>query len=96
NAHVGYGFTFASDRPMRLATLMVGYADGWSRHFSSKGRVWCDDVALPIVGRVSMDSCSIDISALPEGRLKPGDFVELLGPHQSADAAAARIGTIGY
>ncbi len=96
NAHVGYGFTFASDRPMRLATLMVGYADGWSRHFSAKGRVWCDDVALPIVGRVSMDSCSIDISALPEGKLKPGDFVELLGPHQSADAAAGRIGTIGY
>jgi alanine racemase len=95
-AHVGYGYSFAAERPMRLATLMVGYADGWSRQFSGKGQAWCDDVALPIVGRVSMDSCSIDISALPEGRLKPGDFVELLGAHQTADAAASSIGTIGY
>lgn len=94
--YVGYGYAFRADRPMRLATLMVGYADGWSRHFSNKGVVYCDDIALPIIGRVSMDSCTIDLSALPEGRLKAGDLVELLGPHQSADAAATRIGTIGY
>jgi alanine racemase len=95
-SHVGYGYSFKADRPMRLATIAAGYADGWSRSLSNRGAAWCDDVRLPIVGRVSMDSFTCDISALPDGRLMAGDFVDLLGPHQSADDAGMDAGTIGY
>lgn len=95
-AHVGYGYTFRADRPMRLATISVGYADGWFRALSGVGAAWFEGHRLPIAGRVSMDSFSVDISALPEGRLCEGDLVELIGPHQSADDIADAAGTIGY
>lgn len=93
---VGYGYTFTADRPMRLATIAIGYADGWPRSLSSVGAAWFGDTRLPLVGRVSMDSCTVDVSALPEGALALGDSVELIGPHQSADDVAATAGTIGY
>ena len=53
-------------------------------------------IRLPIVGRVSMDSITIDISALPEARLKLGSFVEVLGPHQTLEDLARDAGTIPY
>lgn len=93
---VGYGYTFTADRPMRLATIAIGYADGWPRSLSSVGAAWFGDHRLPVVGRVSMDSCTIDIGALPDGALAIGDSVELIGPHQSADDVAGTVGTIGY
>jgi alanine racemase len=58
--------------------------------------VYCDGVRLPIVGRVSMDSITIDISALPEGRLTLGSRVEVLGPHQTLEDVARDAGTISY
>jgi alanine racemase len=51
---------------------------------------------LPIVGRVSMDSTILNVSALREGQLRPGDFVELIGPHQTADEVGRDAGTMGY
>jgi alanine racemase len=95
-SYVGYGYTFQADRPMRLATIAAGYADGWIRSLGNRGAAWVDDVRLPIVGRVSMDSFTCDISALPEGRLAAGDLVDLLGAHQSADDAGLDAGTMGY
>lgn len=93
---IGYGGTVVTDAPKRLATLSAGYADGLPRRLGDQGAVYFKGVRLPFIGRVSMDSIIIDIDALPEGALKAGDFVELIGPHQSLDDVAAAAGTIAY
>lgn len=96
DAHVGYGYSHRVTTPSRIATIAVGYADGWPRSLGNKGAAYHAGIRLPIVGRVSMDSITIDISALPEWALAPGDWVELLGPSQSIDQVAADAGTISY
>ena len=93
---IGYGGTYTAPRDMRLATLGAGYADGLPRSLSPRGAAWHGDIRLPIVGRISMDSLMVDITDLPEGTLAEGDFVELIGPHQSIDTIAADAGTISY
>jgi alanine racemase len=93
---VGYGLTHRCDRPARIATIPVGYADGWPRHLSNKGSAFIGGIRVPIVGRVSMDSITLDVTAVPDGLLYPGAPVELLGPHQSIDDVAADAGTISY
>lgn len=95
-AHVGYGWDFCAERPRRLATLSIGYADGLHRVLGKKGVVYFDGQALPIVGRVSMDSITVDISEVPPGRIGAGSEVEVIGDHQSVDDLAEAIGTIGY
>jgi len=94
---VGYGLHFRADGPRRIATLAVGYADGFPRSLGHRGAAaYLGDVALPVVGAVSMDSITLDASALPEGALRPGTLVDLIGPHRSVDGLAAEAGTIGY
>lgn len=93
---VGYGATFVAKREMRLATIAAGYADGLPRSLSDRGAVYFGDIRLPIVGRVSMDSMTVDISALPEGALTLGSLVEMIGPHQTLDDLAQAAGTISY
>lgn len=93
---VGYGLTYAPDQPARIATIGVGYADGWLRALSNRGAAYLGGVRLPIAGRVSMDSICLDITALPEGALKAGDVVELIGPNQPLEAVAEDAGTIPY
>ncbi|MCW6510438.1 alanine racemase [Lichenifustis flavocetrariae] len=93
---VGYGATFHAPYPMRVATIAVGYADGWPRHLSNRGAAFFDGTRLPIVGRVSMDSITLDVTPLPEGTLQLGSLVELIGPHQTLDDVAAQCGTIPY
>lgn len=96
-ASVGYGYTFRASRTTRLATLATGYADGWWRRFSNgTGAAYFGDTRLPSVGRVSMDSFSVDVSGLPKDALAEGDLLELIGPHQSVDDVARAAGTIGY
>lgn len=95
-ALIGYGGTAVAERDMRLATLCAGYADGLLRSLSNHGSAFFGDTRLPITGRVSMDSLIVDVSALPEDTLKIGDFVELIGPHQSLDELADDAGTISY
>ncbi|WP_416358386.1 alanine racemase [Aureimonas phyllosphaerae] len=92
-AGIGYGFTAVAERPMRLATLSVGYADGWLRSASNRGAVFHAGRRLPIVGRVSMDSIIVEAGDAP---LRAGDPVELIGPDIPLDAAAAAAGTISY
>ncbi|MFC0219256.1 alanine racemase [Pseudochelatococcus lubricantis] len=94
--HVGYGYTFEAPAPVRVATLSVGYADGWLRSLGGRGTVYLDGHRLPILGRVSMDSISVDISSLPEGAVGTDARVELIGGHQSVDQVADAAGTIGY
>lgn len=95
-ASIGYGYTFTATLEMRLATLSVGYADGWPRALGNVGAAFIDGVSLPFTGRVSMDSATIDISALPKGRLAPGSLVDLIAAEQSADDVGRLTGTIGY
>ncbi|RUM98376.1 alanine racemase [Pseudaminobacter arsenicus] len=91
---VGYGHSFRTQKPMRAATISLGYADGWHRRAAAGA--YFAEVRLPFIGRVSMDSIIIDISALPEGALAAGDLVEIIGPHQPVDVVAGHAGTIGY
>jgi len=91
---VGYGTTFTADRPMKYATLPVGYADGLTRALSGgKGAVYIAGHRCTILGRVCMDMCMVDITGL---EVNPGDEVEILGPHQSASDLANAAGTISY
>ncbi len=96
---VGYGASHTQNTPGRLATIGIGYADGFLRALGNgKGRVFWHGQACPVVGRVSMDLTAIDLSGLPDDvpLPVPGDRVEILGSHQSADALGACAGTIGY
>ncbi|WP_280994267.1 alanine racemase [Ochrobactrum sp. 19YEA23] len=95
-AAIGYGGTYIAEGPMRIATIAVGYADGWFRALSNKGSAFYGETRLPIVGRVSMDSITLDVSALPEGTLKLGSLVELIGPHQRLEDVASQCDTIPY
>ena len=81
---------------MRLATIGVGYADGWLRSLSGVGAAWLGGQRLPITGRVSMDSFIVDVSAVDPSAIKVADRVELIGAHQSVDDVARAAGTIGY
>jgi alanine racemase len=95
---VGYGTTFHTARESRIATLPVGYADGYSRLLSNKGEVLVRGKRAPVVGRVSMDLVTIDVTDVPAVAL--GDEVVLLGKQGDdeipAEEHAARTGTIAY
>lgn len=91
---IGYGPTYTFDKDTRTATVALGYADGFLRSNSNKAKLYYNGIACQVLGRVSMDLTSIDISPLPE--LKQGDWIEVLGDHQSVDDLAATAGTIGY
>jgi alanine racemase len=94
--YVGYGATYRAGGRRRLATVSVGYADGWLRSFSNRGCALFDGMRLPIVGIVSMDTCTLDISEVEAGRIAAGSRVDLISAEQPVDAVAALAGTIGY
>ncbi len=93
---VGYGADFLVTRPSRIATLSIGYADGLPRRLGNRGHVFAAGTMLPIVGRVSMDTMTVDATELPGGMLAAGAFVEVIGPHVAVDRIAADADTIGY
>jgi alanine racemase len=93
---VGYGATRRFDGPARLATVAIGYGDGYMRALSNRGVAHIGDAAVPVVGRVSMDLTVLDVSALPEVAAQVGTTVDLIGPQQTPDEVGARAGTIGY
>jgi alanine racemase len=93
---VGYGARYVADGPRRIATIAIGYADGWLRSLSGRGHAFIDGVAVPVAGTVSMDSITLDVSGIPEARVQPGCEVELLGENQTVDDVAREAGTIGY
>jgi alanine racemase len=66
------------------------------RALSNRGSICLDGRRVPIVGRVSMDLTTFDISEFPEGSVRPGMLVDVVGPHNPPDALAAEAGTIGY
>lgn len=93
---VGYGAGQTLRRKSRLATIAVGYADGYMRALSQRGQVYAGDFALPVVGRVSMDLITVDATDAPENLLHSGSLVEIIGPHSGVDDMAHEAGTIGY
>jgi alanine racemase len=93
---VGYGYDFRCDVESRIATIGVGYADGLPRTLGNRGAAWVGGKRMPIVGRVSMDSITIDVTTLPPDDARPGDWVELIGPNQPVDALAQDARTISY
>ncbi|MEO5372868.1 MAG: alanine racemase [Alphaproteobacteria bacterium] len=97
---VGYGATYRVPGRGRIATVAVGYADGYLRSLSNRGCGFIGDVRVPLVGRVSMDLATFDVSAVPvtdDGTgAGPGTLIDLIGPRTPIDAVAADAGTIAY
>lgn len=93
DGYVGYGATASVKKGQMLAVLPVGYADGYSRMLSNKGRVWIAGHYAPVVGRVSMDMIIVDVTGLD---VALGDEAELLGAHCTLDEVAEQASTIGY
>ncbi len=91
---VGYNATWRALRTSRIATVSVGYADGWLRSLSNRGHAVFDGAPVPLVGRVSMDLTTFDVTDHPA--IGPGSWIDLLGPGRDADAVAADAGTNGY
>lgn len=93
---VGYGASFVAARPSRIATAAIGYADGFPRALSARATAVLDGTEFPLVGRVSMDLTTFDVTGLPEAAVRPGGFVTLIDAARDADALGARANTIGY
>jgi alanine racemase len=94
---VGYGATHRIENAgVRLATVAIGYAEGYMRSASGRGVVFLGDHRVNVVGRVSMDLITVDVTGIPENEAHPGAWVELIGPHLDVDTVAERAGTIGY
>jgi alanine racemase len=98
---VSYGREFVADRPMTVATIPVGYADGFPRRPFHWGSVLIHGQPAPILGRVCMDQCVVDVSAIASQQpVLQGDEVVLIGRQGEAEISAAeagrRIGTINY
>lgn len=98
---IGYGATYRANRAMRIATLACGYADGFLRALSAAsgqqaaaGHI--GEHAVPIVGRVSMDLITVDVTEVPSHLAQRGAWVEVLGARTTIDDLTDRAGTIGY
>lgn len=96
---VSYGRTFTADKPMRVATVCVGYADGYPRMLSGgpdRGAMVIRGQRAPVVGRVCMDQTMVDVTDIPG--VKMGDEVTVFGPDggDTADTIAAKTQTINY
>jgi alanine racemase len=95
---VSYGRKFTTERDSLIATLTLGYADGYPRYLSGKGRVIVNGVYAPVVGNICMDQCMIDVTDVPGVKL--GDEVVLMGSQGDltilADEIGEKTGTINY
>lgn len=89
---VGYGGSWTADLPSLTATVAGGYADGLLRSLSGKATLWDGDTPCPLIGRVSMDLITVDITHL---RQTPS-HLDIIGPNQGVDQLAEIAGTIGY
>jgi len=93
---VGYGAAHRMARTGRIATLAAGYADGWLRSSSHRGTVGIAGKRAPIVGRISMDLMTVDVSEIDPRAAAPGQWADLLDVTYGVDDAAEAAGTIGY
>lgn len=98
---VGYGATWTAKRPTRLAIISIGYADGYLRSGSSSDHRTGSEATVAgqncmIAGRISMDLIALDVTDLPEGAVRRGEFATMIGPEIGIDDVAERLGTIAY
>lgn len=92
---ISYGCQYTTDRPSRIAVISIGYADGLMRSGSGRAKVLICGKAEPIMGRICMDMCMVDVTDLPD--VKRGDEVVIFGNGPvNADTLAAATGTISY
>jgi len=95
---ISYGLIYTTPRNTTIATLPLGYADGWSRLLSTEGEALVHGRRVPIVGRICMDQCMIDVGSVPDVRLF--DEVVLIGKQGdeeiTVEEVAAKMGTINY
>ena len=95
NVSISYGQTYFTSKPSRIATLPIGYADGWSRLLATKAEVLIHGKRAPLVGRVCMDQCMIDVTHIPN--VKSGDEALLFGGVDlPVEEVADKLGTINY
>ncbi|HEX2946779.1 MAG TPA: alanine racemase [Clostridia bacterium] len=96
---ISYGRIFRTSRKSKIATIPIGYADGYTRLLSNKGRMLVNGEFAPVVGRICMDQCMIDVTDLKKD-VHVGDEVVIFGSQNgvgiSVDEIAADIGTINY
>lgn len=96
-AGISYGLTYTTSETADIASIPIGYADGFTRMFSGKAKALVQGEKRPVVGRICMDQCMIDVTGL---NCKQGDVITLFGEDQGAsitiDEVAAYIGTINY
>ena len=94
---ISYGRTYTAEKEMTVAVIPIGYADGYFRDFSSKGKMLINGVLCNVVGRVCMDQTIVDVSNVPD--IKTGDIVYVYSDkcrETSVDYNASLIDTIGY
>ncbi len=91
---VGYARKGKITRPSTIATIPIGYADGMNRHFGNgRSKVYINGQYAPTIGNICMDACMIDVTGIP---CRPGDIVEIFGPHVSVQTLADILDTIPY
>lgn len=91
---VSYGRTYTTPSERRIAVLSIGYADGLSRSLSDRVCFLLRDRLVPVVGRICMDMCMVDVTEVPEAQV--GDEVTILGGDLTCDALAQKLDTISY
>lgn len=93
---VGYGSTYTAAPGSRIATVGTGYADGYPWSLGNRGIAVIGGHRVPVVGRVSMDLITLDVTGVPDELVQPDCAVDLIGPEISLEEVAQRAGTINY
>lgn len=99
--YVGYGATYKTHGERKIATLSIGYGDGLPRHLRNKGKVWFKNAegqryAAPMVGAISMDMITCDVTHIPEDLVSVGAMASITDVHYTIDDLAKDADTIGY
>lgn len=92
--HIGYGGTWQAERDTIVGVVAIGYGDGYPRHAPNGTPVWVNGKICPLIGRVSMDMITVDLTDHPAAQI--GDTAELWGEHVNVDELAKLCGTISY
>ena len=92
-SEISYGRTYITDKPCLIATVPIGYADGYLRSFSNRAEGYINGKKVKQIGRVCMDQIMFDVTGTD---VSEGDVIELFGPHIGADELARNAGTISY
>jgi alanine racemase len=93
---VGYGATFTATGRRSIATVGIGYADGYPWSLANRGVASVGGRRVPVVGRISMDMIALDVTGLPDEFRQAGQMVDLIGPDLSLEEVADLAGTINY